>query len=198
MESVQDSFNTKIDYLVKMKEAVMKLYQEYENERKAIFSRANFIEKSAKENFDQDLRETCRITKVILEELRIDTFKNDKTVHVEKEADSDQVKQGKKKCRYFNRGFCKYGENCRFHHPKQMCSEYLQEGICRQWKCQQRHPRDCRYWTGKQEGCKRGESCQYLHLHLKRYSEEQFKESCGDKEASRSNVVIVENSINCN
>ena len=33
-------------------------------------------------------------------------------------------------------------------------------------------------------------------MHLKRYSEEQFKESCGDKEASRSNVVIVENSIN--
>ena len=54
-----------------------------------------------------------------------------------------------------------------------MCSEHLQEGICRQQRCQQRHPRDCWYWTSKQEGCKIGESCQYIHVDSKRYSGER-------------------------
>ena len=30
----------------------------------------------------------------------------------------DNVNKMRKKCRYFNRGFCKYKKKCRFHHPE--------------------------------------------------------------------------------
>ena len=49
------------------------------------------------------------------------------------------------------------------------CHEYLEDGICRTVNCIQRHPRHCRYWTKRLEGCKRGISCQYLHVESMKY-----------------------------
>ena len=159
MESVQDCFNAKINVLVNIKETLKILYEEYEKERKSILSQAESMERSAGESRSRDLTETCKITTAILEELRIDIITNCESV--KKEDISDQRKNEKKKCRYFNRGFCKYDLNCRFYHPDLVCNEYRQEGICRQRRCQQRHPRHCRYWTSNPEGCKRGDSCHY-------------------------------------
>ena len=52
-----------------------------------------------------------------------------------------------------------------------MCDEYLQDGLCIQRRCPKRHPRHCRYWSSKPEGCNRNEECQYLHLASKRFSD---------------------------
>ena len=49
----------------------------------------------------------------------IDTFEN--------EIGDGEVKTVKKKCRYFNRGFCKYKTKCRFVHPKQICQQHTRD-----------------------------------------------------------------------
>ena len=39
-------------------------------------------------------------------------------------------KKKPKKCRYFDRGYCKYKTKCRFTHMLGLCSQYLQIGKC--------------------------------------------------------------------
>ena len=164
MESVQDSFNTKINALYRMKENIVNLHEEYENERKSALLESELLWRNVSDKY-----ETCRITLEILEELRIEVITNVENIHNKGE---DLRNATKKKCKYFNRGYCKYGVKCRFDHPKHVCDEFLLEGICRQHKCPHSHPQHCRYWTTKKEGCNRGEFCQYLHVPGKKYSDE--------------------------
>ena len=58
------------------------------------------------------------------------------------------------KCRFYNTGYCKYQEKCRYLHPKEICSRK-----CNKNKCNKRHPKTCRYG----EQCKRTDSCAYKH-----------------------------------
>ena len=60
----------------------------------------------------------------------------------------------------------KYGMNCRFYHSQVICKEYAEEGGCQTTGCSKRHPRQCRYWTENPEGCRRSDTCQYLHAKL--------------------------------
>ena len=61
----------------------------------------------------------------------------------------------KARCKYYNSGFCKFGNNCRFSHPETVCSR----PSCRDKTCDNRHPKWCRY--GDQ--CRRKTSCLYKH-----------------------------------
>ena len=80
---------------------------------------------------------------------------------IEKDSD-DAVKVIKRKrCRYFNRGFCKYKNKCRFVHPNKICIIYLKNQTCNEKSCIDRHPKLCK-WTKSSGGCKR-EDCDYLH-----------------------------------
>ena len=104
------------------------------------------------------------------------SISNDKTDSEEEGSDIMERDQGgnqhlNKKCRYYNRGFCKFGRSCKFHHPTVVCDEYLQDGVCTQRRCPKRHPRHCRYWSTKPEGCTRNEKCQYLHVASNRFSD---------------------------
>ena len=65
------------------------------------------------------------------------------------------------RCRYFNYGFCKYKEKCRFVHPKEVCGTYS-GGKCEDSSCLKRHPKACKYFRG-QTGCKRKEGCDFSH-----------------------------------
>ena len=75
-----------------------------------------------------------------------------------------EVKTVKKKCRYFNRGFCKYKTKCRFVHPKQICQQHTKDNKCEKRYCQDRHPKTCK-WLSTEFGCKRSD-CEYLHVTL--------------------------------
>ena len=187
MESVQDRFNVKIISLEKLKHNIVNLYEEFEKERRATLSEAKEIERSAKDNFNQDLVETCRVTKVILEDLKVDILPNVETENPEEHSftrNGGQVNfRSLKKCRYYNRGFCKYEGKCKFYHPEIVCEEYLQDGLCRQRKCEKRHPRHCRFWTTKPEGCRRGETCRYLHAMGPRF--------CPEERQNRRRVSVV-------
>ena len=52
----------------------------------------------------------------------------------------DNVNTITKKCRCFNRGFCKYRERCRFYHHEQICEAYLKSNNCTHKECCYRHP----------------------------------------------------------
>ena len=81
---------------------------------------------------------------------------------IEKEVSDDDVKTTKRKrCRYFNRGFCKYKNKCRFVHPNKICNIYLKNQTCNEKSCSDRHPKLCK-WIKSFGGCKRTE-CDYLH-----------------------------------
>ena len=69
--------------------------------------------------------------------------------------------KSEKKCKYFNVGYCKYNEKCRFIHPKEICEKY-QEGKCNGSNCLDRHPKPCKWFKGL-TGCRRKEACHFSH-----------------------------------
>ena len=60
-----------------------------------------------------------------------------------------------KKCKYYNTGYCKFRDQCKFNHPSDIC----QENECKNKKCSNRHPRNWRY----KMKCKRQTTCAYKH-----------------------------------
>ena len=68
------------------------------------------------------------------------------------------------KCRYFDKGFCKYRKKCRYSHPEQTCEQFLMYGQCRDQNCPERHPQLCKFWQNNQNSCKRNLKCDFLHV----------------------------------
>ena len=97
----------------------------------------------------------------------IKELKENKTKHkrpidtIDKEINVGAVKTVQKKCRYFNRGFCKYTTKCRLVHPKHICQEHTKNKKCENGDCQDRHPKVCK-WLSSEVVCKRTD-CEYLH-----------------------------------
>ena len=75
--------------------------------------------------------------------------------------DNQHQKENTRKCKYWNRGYCKERRKCLWAHPKDDCQQYLKDGRCRYKDCSNRHRRVCKYWLD--EGCTRKKDCQYLH-----------------------------------
>ena len=78
-----------------------------------------------------------------------------------------------KKCKYFNSGYCKFKTDCKFLHPKEICTIYLEGGECDRKLCKNRHPKVCKWLQGK-SGCQRND-CDYLHVTLARDDEQRNK-----------------------
>ena len=101
-----------------------------------------------------------------------------------------------KKCRYFNRGYCKYKHNCKYLHPKEICKEYLVGGTCGNLQCCARHPRACK-WNESNEGCKRKAECDYLHVTSASQTSENYPgykcASC--KDTWENSACVVEHKI---
>ena len=58
-------------------------------------------------------------------------------------------------CKFYNTGYCKFTENCKFDHPKNKCTE----SPCKNKLCRKRHPKQCRY----KDKCRRQISCAFNH-----------------------------------
>ena len=41
-----------------------------------------------------------------------------------------------RRCRYYNRGFCKFRDNCNFVHKTGICDKYLRNKICKMMICE--------------------------------------------------------------
>ena len=74
-----------------------------------------------------------------------------------------QILNETKKCRYFNRGHCRYKDKCKFLHTKEICKSHLEGGKCSESSCMRRHPKVCKWW---QRGECRRTDCNYLHVTL--------------------------------
>ena len=57
-------------------------------------------------------------------------------------------------CKRFQKGFCKFEENCRKHHNKETCPNIQ----CKIKACIKRHPRNYKYFNSHNT-CKFGEDC---------------------------------------
>ena len=68
------------------------------------------------------------------------------------------MSETKVKCKYFNSGYCKYKEKCRFRHPAEECT--IEK--CSSKGCMKRHIKLCRYKTD----CKHNEICAYKHAKI--------------------------------
>ena len=94
-----------------------------------------------------------------------------------------------KKCKFFNTGFCKNRENCRFQHPVNLCEENLETGKCSNFKtCKLRNPRECRYFNSDRS-CFHGESCTYLHKEKCPLNENSANE---ETESNTAKLVTIE------
>ena len=65
-------------------------------------------------------------------------------------------------CKYYQTGYCKFGENCRNLHIDDICSS---NPNCEDKSCSKRHPRKCKYYCIYGH-CKFGSKCAYLHFSL--------------------------------
>ena len=59
------------------------------------------------------------------------------------------------KCTYFNTGYCKYKEGCKYIHPKEECKDN-----CNIKSCMKRHVKICKFITD----CRHKEKCAYKHI----------------------------------
>ena len=86
-----------------------------------------------------------------------------------REEDMDEGKEAEernlaiKKCRYFNRGYCKYKSRCKYFHPQQICQDHLETLDCELKGCKNRHPKVWK-WFRKAGGCNREENLEFLHV----------------------------------
>ena len=60
-------------------------------------------------------------------------------------------------CRYFDNGYCRFEEKCKFLHPKEICNQQK----CRNNRCDKRHPKPCRFFVKNK--CKFGAKCKFKH-----------------------------------
>ena len=58
-------------------------------------------------------------------------------------------------CRFYNYGFCKFQDKCKFEHFKTTCNK----NICKDKRCYKSYPKVCRY----KDKCRRREICLYKH-----------------------------------
>ena len=105
------------------------------------------------------------------------------------------VKTGRKRCRYFNRGFCKFTTKCRFVHTKQVCKDHIKNMKCENKDCLDRHPKVCK-WLSSVSGCTRTD-CEYLHVTLATSDKQTTEYKCVScKGVWKERACVIQHMIN--
>ena len=68
-----------------------------------------------------------------------------------------------KECRYYLKGFCRRGKDCRFEH-RELCGIWMKKGLCKSSICRLVHPYKCNNYNS---GDCRRKYCRYLHRNRK-------------------------------
>lgn len=115
---------------------------------------------------DKKLVETSQSIKRL--EKEISKLENQKEKREEESVAMDETETKTedivKRCKYKNRGFCKYLEKCRYFHPSEICPKHLENLKCNEKECTRRHPKICK-WYQRAVGCRRN-NCDFLHVTL--------------------------------
>ena len=160
-EEVSDNL---IDNLHESREEIERLKIDLETERKKVKLLEDII-KNQKKNID------------ILKEKK-----------EEEDIEQPKDKKGKrsKRCRYWNRGFCREKSSCLFSHVKEDCESFQKEGSCYDRTCKKRHRKECRYYS--KGNCFRGNRCEYKHgsntqiQETKKDNQQGYKSDCHECE----------------
>ena len=92
----------------------------------------------------------------------LDTCEKTKYKILNLKISEEDVSPQTRKCRHFNRGFCKFRDNCKFSHNEGICAEYLENKICKVSNCRFRHPKPCKF-VNNGDTCNWAQNCLYLH-----------------------------------
>ena len=149
------------DLSEKVKKLEVKTINDDEKEIKEIIETQKVIDEIIVSNADAIKNLGKEITKLQKEKER-----NDNCKAVEASTKKLIDNGMRRKCRYYNRGHCKYRERCKFYHPRDICKKHLESGKCDIKECSDRHPKVCKYWNTSNNGCKRKTECDFLHEDL--------------------------------
>ena len=105
------------------------------------------LEEKGKEGMPEEVHDP--LFKMALKAAGIDDMK-DKEVKVSK------------RCKRWNRGFCRERDRCSYSHHSGDCEEHLKGGCTQRGCTTLRHRKQCKYFDTS-VGCHRGETCEYLH-----------------------------------
>ena len=81
--------------------------------------------------------------------------------NVSEEVLMDKVKEHRR-CKWWNRGFCRDREGCAFNHPQEDCQDHLKERCTTMGCTSLRHRKVCKFFSSE-ASCLRGDRCAYLH-----------------------------------
>ena len=162
---------TIIDLKSKVEALENKAENNQHNELANIMEKQEIVDKAIAANSEAIIRidqEILSFSKVVqkdtLEKKNVDEVGgvyNKEEEHDEAESKRRVGRYTRRKCRYFNRGYCKFTSKCRYYHPESICQNYLKGESCNQSECPSRHPKGCK-WVSEKRGCLRP-SCVYLH-----------------------------------
>ena len=104
----------------------------------------------------------------------------------------DSFRNKKRKCDYYDRGYCKYGDKCDNEHPDKICLN----PNCFDEKCPSRHPNPCKY--GPRCHYNRKNSCFYSHITIVNpdNNKETFKKMENMIEEMSKKMKHLENKVN--
>ena len=148
---------------------IVKAFKDLKSSVKALEEKSNKShEEDIKElmNRQETLDEIIKANSEAIKRIDVEiiNMKNDKAT-ADKSDNCDKEAENKdKKCKYYNRGYCKYKAECKFSHPNKICIVYLEGGRCDMKACKERHPKICK-WSQVSSGCRR-QNCDYLHITL--------------------------------
>ena len=78
----------------------------------------------------------------------------------------------RKRCKWWNHGYCREKNSCSYSHPTGDCADHLQGRCTRRCCTTLRHRKVCKYFSSE-AGCLRGDTCEYLHPQEVEILEEQ-------------------------
>ena len=95
-----------------------------------------------------------------------------------------------RRCKWWNRGYCREQVNCLLRHEGEDCPEHINSGSCINRGC---HRKLCKYWS-LEEGCHRDLKCQFLHKDKSNTNQtKETKEK--DKETKNKTVICFDKEV---
>ena len=168
------SMELRIKGLEKSMGTMVKAFKELKAGMEALKEKVN-------KNQEEEIQELIK-TQEMLNDMAVTNCEAIKRIDIEIEKhqkqfdyNMDEVNKAlikEKKCKYFDKGYCKYKSECKFAHSEEICKPYLEGRKCKENACKDRHPKVCKWWL--KGGCRRTD-CAYLHVTLVHDDDEQNK-----------------------
>ena len=164
METLVKSMEEKVNKFEKRLKTIPPIFLSLEEQVKRFEKRLNTIEErmfkniesESEQNHEQILSEDPNMLNKfkLLEEIVYAT--KEAMNNIENVSKNIEQESEKKRCKWWNRGYCKFKQSCPYLHPKAICIEEQ----CSNKECEKRHPNICKNW---QKGSCKFTNCEFKH-----------------------------------